>query len=471
MPPVSYVLDWLWLRVYGSSEIGFRLFHSAFVIAGVSYLATVAWRELGRWATIVSLGFLALSPKLIQTGVEIRAYPIFFGITCAQTAVFIRLIACPIKVDLKYLTVFAAICLVAIYTHFYGVVSSCAFFLALGISSLRRPVALAQIMGAFFVVAIGSLALVPFISAAAQVPQFVPLTAVGMVIHDKVVLTYLLKLVGDPANMLATSASILFFGGTVALLAASLFTAVIRVRNRNLKPSDWLIAVVGSGVLATIVASLFVSTLDALKSSYSVWLLVPISLLIGAAATSVAGFRSWDVAGRNVAAGALLVGAAISTYLFFDHASWFVHGPQRFVATLYDRAAGPKAIVYETGAKWGWSYIPLQYSQHGQVVQYRVPDEGGGLVRAAPRGAKSTIQGIEATLAPYRVLLLTDIQQRPYQELRQCLNRPTAACPDFPPQGALEGALVGTGKWRKIDKERNFGLWDSQITILERSEN
>src|SRR5215467_5936888 len=29
MPPVSYLLDWLWLNVNGPSEIGFRLFHSA----------------------------------------------------------------------------------------------------------------------------------------------------------------------------------------------------------------------------------------------------------------------------------------------------------------------------------------------------------------------------------------------------------------------------------------------------------
>src|SRR6516165_12442891 len=32
MPPVSYAVDWLWLRLAGSSVIGFRLFHSAFVI-------------------------------------------------------------------------------------------------------------------------------------------------------------------------------------------------------------------------------------------------------------------------------------------------------------------------------------------------------------------------------------------------------------------------------------------------------
>jgi hypothetical protein len=473
MPPISYMLDWLWLHLHGISEIGFWLFHSAFLIAGISCLAAVEWRELGRSAMFVSLGFLVLSPKLIQTGVEIRAYPIFFALSCAQAAFFLRLVGSPTKIDLKLLLLFAAICLVAVYTHFYGIVSSCAFFLALGISFLRRPVALAGIISAFVVVAAGSVALLLFISGAAQVPLFVPATATAPTVTDKSIVqyfSYLLKLAGDAANMISMPASILFFGGTIALVGASVFTAGIRMRERNSRPLDWLIAVVISGVLATVMASLFVKTFDALKTSYSVWLMAPISLLVGAGATSATGFRPWDGAGRRVAVGALLIGAGISTYLFFHHASMFVHGPQGFIGALYDKVAAPRAIVYEPGAAWGWSYIPLQYSHHGEVFQYRTQDDGAGLVRAAGgRGTAAKAQEIEAAVAPYRVLLLTDIRLRTYRDLRQCQNQPSA-CPEFP-SGAIEAALIGTGKWRKADRERKFGLWDSQVTILERSEN
>src|SRR5262249_38280768 len=62
MPPLSYLLDWLWLHLCGPSEIGFRLFHSAFVIAGVAALAVVILRELGPSATIVSVGFFFFLP-------------------------------------------------------------------------------------------------------------------------------------------------------------------------------------------------------------------------------------------------------------------------------------------------------------------------------------------------------------------------------------------------------------------------
>src|SRR5689334_1033134 len=476
MPPVSYMLDWSWLHLYGSSEIGFRLLHSAFVIAGISCLAILVWRELGRAAMIVSLGFLVLSPKLIQTGVEIRAYPIFFALTCAQAAVFLRLVASPTKIDRRRLALFAAICLLAVYTHFYGMVSSSAFFLALGMSFLRRPLALVEIISAFLVVAIGSLALMPFVSAAGQAHAFLSSTAAGVVIDDRSsvrYLSYLLKLVGDSANMVSVSAAILFFGGTLVLLAAITSAAVKRFRDGSPKPFDWLIVVVVSGIFATIIASWFVerfdalkasSTFDVLKASYSVWLMVPISLLVGAGATSATGFRTWDVAGRRIAASALLIGAGISTYLFFDHASMFAHGPHRFIGTLYDRAATPKALVYEAGAGWGWVYVPLQYSRRGEVVQYRAPDDGVGLVRAVPRGIQEVVQSTEAAIAPYQVLLLADVRLRTYRDLRQCL---ASACPEFP-EGPIERALIGTGKWRKIDSERSFGLWDSQVTTLER---
>jgi hypothetical protein len=471
MPPVSYLFDWLWLRICGPSEIGFRLFHSAFVLAGVSGLSIVALRKLGPSATMASLGFLVLSPKLIQTGVEIRAYPIFFAVVCAQVAAFSRLVASNTAVDTRFLILFTAICVTAVYTHFYGVVCSCAFFFALGISFFGRAVPLAAIIGAFLVLAVCSLALAPFLSAATQVLPFVPVTATApLVANEKGIvqyLTYLLKLFGDSANMVSVGSSICFFGGTIALLSASVFAAGKRMRYRNLTPCDWLIAVVFVGVIATIVASFVAKTFDTMKTSYSGWLLVPLSLLVGAGAASVTGFRPWDAFGRKVATGAMLAGAGASTYMFLVHATMFVHGPRRFIADSYEEVIGPKAVIYEVGAAWGWSYIPLAYSHRDQIVQYRTSDSGTELVRAGRNGTEGIVQDIEATVRPYQTLLLSDIRLRTYRDLRNCQNQ-SSACPEFPP-GAIEGTLLGSGKWRQVGKERSFGLYDCQVTILKRS--
>ncbi len=473
MPPLSYVMDWLWLHLHGASEIGFRLFHSVFVIGGICCLAIVQWRELGGPAALVSLGFLVLSPKLIQTGVEIRAYPILLALSCVQTAIFLRLVARSPKIDLKLLLLFVVICLAAVYTHFYGIVSSCAFFVGLGLAFLRRPAALVRIVSVFAIVAAGAIPLWLFISGAAQVPLYVPTSATAPTVVDTSIFRYAgygLKLVGDAANMVSTPAAALFFGGTVVLVGASIFAAAIRVKNGSPRPFDWLIAVVISGVLATIAASLIASKFDPLKPSYSIWLMAPISVLVGAGASFSSGFGLWDRLGKNVAAGALLTGAAAATYLFLSHASMFVHGPEDFVRALYDKAKVPKAIIYEPGAAWGWSFVPLQYSRHGEVIQYEGRDDGAALAKAAGgRDAVPAPQELGTAVAPYQALLLTDIRLRTYHDIRRCLNGPTA-CPEFP-RGVIERALMNTGKWRKAETHRKFGIYDSQITVLYRTEN
>jgi hypothetical protein len=88
------------------------------------------------------------------------------------------------------------------------------------------------------------------------------------------------------------------------------------------------------------------------------------------------------------------------------------------------------------------------------------------LVRAGGPDTAAKVHELEATVDPYQVLLLADIRLRTYRDLRQCQQQ-TGTCPDFP-AGAIEAALIGTGKWRKTDRERSVGLWDSQVTVLER---
>ena len=253
MPPLSYLIDWAWLRFYGPSELGFRLFHSLFVVAGATGLSIFVWRQLGPLAAIVILTFFVLSPKLIQVGTEIRAYPIFFAVSCAQAAVFVKLVADPHKPDIKWLAALVLACLAAIYTHFYGVVSTSAFFLVLGLVYIRSLAALARLVVAGGVVVVGSLGILPFVLAgvnrsAATAPDK---SATGR--H----LIYFLKLFGNSANVVSVTAAILFFGGILALFCAGSIGIFGRLRHRRLMPIDWLLAVVIAGASATVAASLY----------------------------------------------------------------------------------------------------------------------------------------------------------------------------------------------------------------------
>jgi hypothetical protein len=458
MPPFSYVLDWLWLRISGPHEGGFRLFHAMFVIVGLSILAVTARHELGAVAAILVLSFLTLSPKLIELSVEVRSYPIFFAVTCFQVALFLRLISSEATKSKAPLIAFCLCCLVSIYAHFYGIVSTCAFFGTLALASVRRRAGLLLLTIAFATVLVLSLGVLPFISHARA--QSDTIIIVDSAIHRYGI--YTLKLFGASPNVVSLTAALTFFGGTVALLSASLVSAIRRLRFGILERVDWLWPVVVAGVCAPIGASLIVSGFDATNASYTDWLLAPLGLLIAAGGTQSVGFSAWDKVGRKLAIAAMLAGAAWSTYIFLGNASVFIHGPERSVGRLYDQAAGKKAIVYEPGAAWGFLYFPLVFTHNNVVAQLRVPESGNSFVVIG--ATPPSPQDIDRAVATYDTLLVVDIRLRSYRDVAACLK---GACPDFPASTAA-AMLTGTGTWREVAVKRVFGLYDTQVRILER---
>jgi hypothetical protein len=475
MPPVSYTVDWLWLRLAGSSVIGFRLFHSAFVIAGAGVLAAIALRSKGPLASIITLTFLVLSPKLVQVGVEIRAYPIFFAVTCLQVALFLKLAADPVKVDARFVALLSLACLVASYTHFYGVVSSCAFFCVLVAIYFRNSahaslIVLAIAIGITLILYLG---ITPIAVHAINLSQSSQPVLVDADINEHYytqIVEYIFKLVGDAANMVSRSAAVLFLGGAFSLLCAASLASFSRLRRGKPRPFDWLLPVIIAGVIPPIVGGFIIKGFRPLNPVYSVWLLAPLALQVGLGATSLTGFRLWDHAGRFLAVGAMVTGAAISTYLFLKDSALFVHGPQRFVSTLYDEGAGPKAIVYpyENGAAWKFSYFPLVFSHKGEISQYRADDEGTHLtqIRIGNAAPQPVVQELKSAVAPYRRLLLVNVQLRNYQEIRRCLDR-IDSCPQFAPT-ATERMLSKTGRWRQIDVQRSLGFYDTEVRVFAR---
>jgi hypothetical protein len=472
MPPISYILDWSWLRLFGSSELGFRLFHSAFVVAGACTLALIALRKLGLAAATITLLFLILSPKLIEMGVEIRAYPIFFAITCVQVAVFLQLVpksnSPNLKIiDLKILAAFGSLCLVATYSHFYGVVSTCAFFLALGFAYSNDSRSLTSLAVAFALVILGSLGLVPFLTNAIEgssQPAMKEQTA-------NQYLTYLLKLFAGPANMVSLPAAVAFLGGTSALLLSGAVSAFIRISSREARSLDWLYAVVIAGAAIPLLASFVVTRFNVMSPNYSGWIFAPLALLVGAGATSSStGFRLWDYAGRFAAVGATMASGLISTILFLAYASMFVHGPQRFVGAVFDGIEGSKAIIYEDGAGWGYSYFPLVFSHHGNIDQYRATDGQVQLIGPAAGGSGAdgpAPRDIGSAVASYDHLLVVDTQLRTYRDLRACQGL-GGSCPRFVPS-VIGEKLIEAGQWRESRVERNFGLYDTQVLALDRN--
>jgi hypothetical protein len=480
MPPASYLLDWLWLRLAGPSELGFRIFHSAFVVAGVALLAIAAMRQMGVWAAVVILGLSILSPKLILTGVEIRAYPVFFAITCAQLIVFLHITSDPYNLKTKTVVLLAFLCCFAMYTHFYGIVSSYVLFATLILARLRtdrkniRP-----IIVAFAIMLIVSIGILPFafdsVTLTKRITDSAPMTGNELVTVDffKYLLAvwwFIFALIGSNANIVSRFGLILFAGGALALLSAAAIIAFNQVQNGKPRPFDWLCLVAMAGALTPIIAiGLFkifhIKIFDPMFPRYSVWLFAPLAILIGSGATSPTGFRPWDCGARFAATGAMLIGAALATHMFFTHASVFEHGPGRFVGGIYDTIPGPKAIVYEgRGHWWLYSYFPLAFNYKDNIAQYRVTEDGTGLIRI---GGAGRAQEIESAVTPYKYLLLVEVQTRTPLDIRECLNK-TVLCPSFG-QSSTESFLTESGRWSATEEQRSLGEFDTQAKVLKRA--
>ena len=457
MPPVSYILDWAWLRLFGPSALGFRLFHASFLLAGVILLVITAGRSLNLTASFVALAILGFSPKMVGTAVEIRAYPFFFAVTCVQTAIFIRLVNDRNRIDRRLLASFIVISITAIYTHFFELVSGYAFFLTLGLAYIRQRAMLLEIVLAVAIVGVASVGLLPFVLSAASNSS-----SSGEVVNMHQYGVYLFELFGDSANIISRSAAILFFGGVLALLSLSAVNAAKRIINDVPQSVDWLLLVIIAGVSATLGASLFMKNFDVLKASYSIWIFAPLVLFISSGAVGSGRSGYWNGI-YGVAAVVAVVGAAVSTFTFLFHASEFIHGPGRFVGAIYDRTLSPKAVIYDTGAQWEWAYFPLEFSHGGAVSQYRFADDGD-LVRLLPGSAQPIPQRTIAAVAPYSELVLVDLQLRTYNDIRRCREK---ACPQFHP-GSVEATLIASGHWRKIAVARQFGLYDAQVMIFKR---
>ena len=460
MPPVSYILDWTWLRLFGPSELGFRLFHAAFLVGGVVLLVATARRHLGLAASFVTLTVLCLSPKLIGMAVEIRAYPMFFFVSAVQTILFLRLLNNRTAIDRKLLAAFAIVSLISIYTHFFGIMSTSSFFLVLALAYARYPRPLIEIILAFVTTAVGSFGVLPFVFSAVAGSK--PGISVEHAAGSQQYLRYLLELIGDSANLISTLAPFLFLGGAAVLFVISTIGATRRLVGGDPKPIDWLVLVVIAGASAALTASLLAHGFDPLKASYSIWIVAPLALFLSSGAIAPDELLQWKSV-YGIAFAATLTGAVISTYGFLAHASEFVHGPGEFVNALYERAASPKAIVYKSGAALGWSYFPLVFLHNGDVAQYRSVD-GSDLARIVSGSSQPDPQRIVDAVAPFNDLVLVDVRLRKYQDIRRCDEN---ACPQFRP-GAVELALVGSNRWHQVAVERQFGLYDAQVKVFRR---
>lgn len=446
MPPLGYLLDWAWWNGVSNSVFGFRLFHAACVVMGLSVFAAAERRFVGgRWA-IVGLLFLAMSPKTIQFAVELRSYPMFFALACVQAAMVLRLISAPVAPSMRALLLFACICIVTYFTHFFGVVATCAYFGALLLRFVRT--APGRVVAAGIVAMLPSLALKPFVTGASAISGVI---AVGVSPSQ-----YVLQLFAGSAYLVWPIAGLLFLAGCAILIAAGVFAAIGRAAERRSQPVDYMIVVAGLGTIATILPHFWISSFDTLKPTYSIWLLPVLALIMSSGAREVSRHSRWFSLGRLAAIGALTVGALVSTVIFLTHADWYVHGPANAIAAAAQAAPPNTPIVYFGAETYSYGYFPTVYNTHGRANQWLATGQG---VKRLPEGRVQPLQA----LSGYPEILVVETRLRRYSDLGDKLK---GHVPAWDRSAELDALLAG-GRWTETATSENFGYYDTAIVRLK----
>lgn len=453
MPPVSYLLDWLWARIVSPAPVSLRLFHAGLTLGGVVVLTRAAARHLGDRTAIVAALLFALSTKLIQAGVEIRAYPIFFALTCAQLAMFLRLVTDPDRVRPSALLPIAATAVVAIYTHFFATVAWAALAAGLTWRSRRDPRGLLSIVAVSFGIGVLSLGLLPFALASSTLSSAEAANLSGRGGAD-----YLLHLLGGSPELVWPVAGLAFVAGAALLLTASALPG----RDDAAKARHALLVGVAAGVAMTVAAAAVATAVQPLKPSYSIWALPFLILLIAAGWSRPTGFAAWDRCGRHAALALAVLGTGVASTLVAARPTLFIHGPGGFLAREY-RAAQADRLIYERDAQWGYGYFPLRFAGKGSIEQWRGIDARVALIGEGGDPNLPSVPLGDAVATANRVVV-ANIRLDTYRELRRYLHgEATGIAP-----GPVARALASDSHWRLKRVAEQPGYYSVRLWRFER---
>ena len=280
--------------------------------------------------------------------------------------------------------------ILAIYTHFFGLLLSGSVFLALLVLNRDQPQRLWRILAGIVMIGVASLGLLPFLEASIAlgkrpgVPAPAPAEGRSVMI---VRLAY--RLVSHPSMSAGPIlVGMILGGGALALLGA-----MAPVPSSRRVTSGLLIALV-SGFLVVAAAQLAQSGFHAALPSYNIWMLPALFLAMVSGLAARSGFaRGCAIMGVVLIAAGELFGVSRLAIAgdYFAHTSY---GP---IARLIEHLGPEKvAVLYDESDKVAWHiYSPMWYTYGRRVLQYSLEsssDPGNSVSRAILTRNRSRIR-------------------------------------------------------------------------------
>jgi hypothetical protein len=451
MPPLSYWAGWAWSQAFGLNETSMRWMGVA-EVALATLLVFLAAREAWGLGPGLAAGLLfGLSPNVIVQAVEIRAYPLFLLASAAAFFCTTRLLADPMTDRPKWLAGLVACGVVAMYTHFFGLVLVGGAILAALVLVPARGGRVRSILLAAAVVGLVSLGLVPFILASIGVSG----GGTGAVAEIRGPVRLVYRLIAHPATSISRVAvGLALLGAVVAGLAA------LTPKRRSPTASTGLLIALASGGAAVIVVHLAQSMFVAAEHSYNVWMLPALLLWL------TSGLAASSRAGRGAARAGIALLLAADVYgagQLAVNGDFFAHTPYHPIETLIRRLGHDRvALIHDAGDPTVcWEiYSPVRYEFEGAVRQFVVKSDPQGPLRVADYPDRKGETDPLAIPADY--LIVVRAARQGAAELAEQVRNGVRPLGD----GPVTKALKSDGRWLAVTEATYSTFVQSDVYVF-----
>lgn len=130
-PPLFNIIAWLWYQVVPYGELWLRLPSIAFIVGALPLVAATGRRIGGRRTGFLAAFLLLINAKVFtQMGLTFRTYALLLFLSALLVYLYVRRTQTPKEQTSWRLSVGAGFTMLALgYTHYFGVLLACGFFL------------------------------------------------------------------------------------------------------------------------------------------------------------------------------------------------------------------------------------------------------------------------------------------------------------------------------------------------------
>jgi hypothetical protein len=425
------------------------------IVAVAVAAGTLTWtlaRQAGWIGALAGVACFAAVPQIVSMAAEVRPYPLMLLFASLAWVSFLALLGSE-KPRARHWIAFGATCVLASYTHFFGILMTVGLLFGLLVDAWLQGKRKVPVLCSAVILMVLCLGALPFARQAAHISD-----AVHSIRPSEVFVRagrLVVRLFVSPSIAVGVL-------GTGLLLGCYVLFTIESLRNH---PDRRIVRAIASALMLPLVlciATAFVTpTFDALAPHYNAWMLPGIALAVALGMRGLARKRS------TLAWGMVLIVAVINGLGCYRLSSsdCFTHGPHKAIMhELAGERAGRTAIVVDKTEEWAFVYFPLRYE-----LGPRPP-----VFLTSAKSAAESLWRVE----PETTVPLGDLQKQDYVLLVRAkllhtseLGNELDGRPIALPSSSLLEHFERDPTWHQVSKFRHVSFVSTQGTLFQRVTN